>query len=73
MNKIFIKIMVLSIFTAIQIPLYVDANTDRKGITCTEFYLPFASFQNRESFKELSKRSLDGFGAYRKEGTNTPD
>lgn len=67
-KRILMRIMVLSILTTIPLPLYVEADTDRNGITCTEFYLPFASFQNRESFKELSKRTLDGFGAYRKRG-----
>jgi murein DD-endopeptidase MepM/ murein hydrolase activator NlpD len=40
-----------------------EAVASQKGI-----FLPLASFENRKSYNELSKRSLDGFGCYRKSG-----
>jgi len=36
--------------------------------TCDRLYLPLASFDDRSRCGDLSKRSLDGFGAYRKAG-----
>ena len=67
-KQMLLRIIAVSIFLTLQAPLGIDADTDRSVKACTEFYLPFVSFQNRGSFKELSERSLDGFGAYRKRG-----
>ena len=48
--------------------LFTNAGYGQDYGVCDEIYLPLASFKNRQSYGELSKRKLDGFGAYRRAG-----
>lgn len=63
-----LKNTVILVLLFLQMFICADPGNCEEYEACDSLYLPLSSFQDRNRCSDLSKRSLDGFGAYRKAG-----